>query len=79
MPYYLYIVTPSETSTAKSLEYLDQFDDFKTAKSETKRLRAAAPLEGEQYYKIMFAEDQAEAEQRLKEYREPTIVKEWEK
>ena len=68
MPYYLYIVTPSETSTAKSLEYLDQFDDFKTAKSETKRLRAAAPLEGEQYYKIMFAEDQAEAEQRVKEW-----------
>ena len=79
MPYYLYIVSPSETSTAKTLEYLNRFDTFKTAKNETKRLRAAAPLEGEKYYKIIFAEDQSEAEQRLKEFREPTIVKEWEK
>jgi hypothetical protein len=79
MPYYLYIVTPSEATTARSLEFLDQFDTFKTAKNEAKRLRAEAPLEGKRHYKIMFAESQPEAEQRLKEYREPTIVKEWEK
>ena len=79
MPYYLYIVTPSDTSTARSLEFLDQFDRFKAAKNEAKRLRTDDPLESGQYYKIMFAEDQSEAEQRLKEYREPTIVKEWEK
>lgn len=79
MPYYLYIVTPGETGTAKTLEYLAQFDKFKTAKTEAKRLRAEAPLEDGQYYKIMFAEDQSEAEQRLKEFREQTVVKEWEK
>lgn len=79
MPYYLYIVTPGETSTAKTLEFLNQFDTFKNAKNEAKRLRAESPLDGERYYKIMFAENQPEAEQRLKEYREPTIVKEWEK
>lgn len=79
MPYYLYTVTPSETTTTKSIEYLDQFDKFKTAKNEAKRLRTEAPLEDGQYYKVMFADNQPEAEQRLKEYREPTIVKEWEK
>ena len=79
MPYDLYIVTPGDTGTVRSLEYLDQFDKFKAAKNEAKRLRAEAPLEGDQYYKIMFAEDQSAAEQRLKEHREPTIVKEWEK
>jgi hypothetical protein len=79
MPYYLYIVTPSETGTAKSLEYLSQFDKFKTAKNEAKRLRAETPLEDGRYYKIMFAENQSEAEQHLKEYREQTVVKEWEK
>lgn len=79
MPYYLYSVTPNENGTARALEFLSQFDKFKTAKNEAKRLRAEEPLEGEQYYKIMFAENQPEAEQRLKEYREPTVVKEWEK
>lgn len=79
MPYYLYIVTPGATGTVKHIEYLVQFDSFKSAKNEAKRLRAEIPLEGDRFYKIMFAEDQAAAEQGLKEYREPTIVKEWEK
>ena len=79
MPYYLYIVTPGANGSAKALEYLDQFDSFKTAKNEAKRRRAEAPLDGDRIYKIMFAEDRAAAEQGLREYREPTIVKEWEK
>jgi hypothetical protein len=79
MPYYLYIITPGETSTAKTLDYLNQFDSFKTAKNAAKQLRAEAPLEGDKFYKIMFAEDQDAAEKGLREYREPTIVKEWEK
>jgi len=79
MPYYIYIVSSSETGNQKSVSYVSEFDNFKVAKTEVRRLRADAPLESSQGYKVMFAEDRAEAEQRLTEYREQPIAKEWEK
>ncbi len=79
MPYYIYIVSSSETGNNKSAAYVSEFDNFKDAKSEVRRLRTEAPLEASQGYKVMFAEDQAEAEQRLTEYREQPIAREWEK
>jgi hypothetical protein len=79
MPYYIYIVSSSETGNQKSASYLSEFDNFKDAKTEVRRLRIEAPLETSQAYKVMFAENRAEAEQRLTEYREQPIAKEWEK
>ena len=79
MPYYLYIVTSSKTSNAKSVSLVSEFEVFKTAKNEAKRLRAEQPLADNQIYKIIFAEDTATAEQSLTEYREEPIAKEWEK
>jgi hypothetical protein len=79
MPYYLYIVTTSETSNTKSVRLVSEFDVFKTAKNEAKRLRAEEPLADNQIYKIIFAEDTAEAEKNLTEYREQPVAKEWEK
>lgn len=79
MPYYLYIVTVKEATNAKSLGYVDEFADFRTAKKEVKRLRTEAPLSEEQHYKIIFAADRSEAEQSLLEYREQPIAREWEK
>jgi hypothetical protein len=79
MPYYIYIVSSNETGTGKSAAYVSEFDNFKGAKSEVRRLRTETPLESSQAYKVMFAEDRAEAEQRLTEYREQPIAREWEK
>jgi hypothetical protein len=79
MPYYLYIVTSSETSNAKSVSMVSEFDVFKTAKNEAKRLRTEQPLADNQIYKIIFAADTAEAEKSLTEHREEPIAKEWEK
>jgi len=79
MPYYIYTVTSSATGNSKSVSYVSEFDNFKDAKTEVRRLRIEAPLETTQGYKVMFAEDRAEAEQRLTEYREQPIAKEWEK
>jgi len=79
MPYYIYIVNSSETSNNKSATYVSEFGSFKDAKSEVRRLRAEAPLETSQIYKVMFADNRAEAEQRLTEYREQPIAREWEK
>ncbi|MGD8629403.1 MAG: hypothetical protein PVH38_05810 [Gammaproteobacteria bacterium] len=79
MPYYIYIVSSNETGHNKSAEYISEFDNFKHAKTEVRRLRTETPLEASQAYKVMFAEDRAEAEQRLTEYREQPIAREWEK
>lgn len=79
MPYYIYIVNNSETGDNKSATYVSEFGNFKEAKTEVRRLRGEAPLEASQGYKVMFAEDQAEAEQRLTEHREQPIAREWEK
>jgi CBS domain containing-hemolysin-like protein len=79
MPYYIYIITPGVSSTARTTDYVAEFDSFKAAKKEARRLRAEEELEGDQAYKIIFAQDRHEAVERLKEFREETIVREWEK
>jgi hypothetical protein len=79
MPYYIYIVTSSETGNNKSAAYVSEFDNFKDAKTEVRRLRIEEPLDEPGTYKVMFAEDRAEAEQRITEFREQPIAREWEK
>lgn len=79
MPYFIYIVTTQDGSGSKSLEPVSEFDSFRTAKTEVKRLRAGASLPGNRFYKIIFAADRAEAEQNLLEQREEPIAREWEK
>ena len=79
MPYYIYIVTSHATATTKSAAPVSEYENFKLAKTEVRRLRSEAQLEDNQAYKIIFADNQAEAEQRLTEFREEPIAKEWEK
>ncbi len=79
MPYYIYIVTASGAGTKKSVEHISAYENFKLAKTEVRRLRTEKPLREDQFYKIIFAADTAEAEQRLVEFREEPIAKEWEK
>jgi len=79
MPYYIYALRPGENSKARDLAMVNEFKDFKDAKNAVRTLRAEEPLEEGHIYKIIFADNQAEAEQRLSEFREEPIVKEWEK
>ena len=79
MPYYIYTVTTIDTTTKKIVERISEFENFRLAKTEVRRLRSEEPLQDNQSYKIIFAEDTAEAEQRLSEYREEPVAKEWEK
>lgn len=79
MSYYIYIVTTIDSTTKKSVERVSEYENFKLAKNEVRRLRTEQPLQDNQSYKIIFAEDTAQAEQRLSEYREEPIAKEWEK
>ena len=79
MPYYIYIVTSHATAASKSAALVREYENFKLAKAEVRRLRSEDPLKQDQAYKIIFADDTAQAEQRLTEFREEPIAREWEK
>ena len=79
MPYYIFIVTSKETSQRKSAELVAEFEDYRGAKNEVKRLRIEKPLDDNQAYKVNFSESMAAAEKALTDYREDTIAREWEK
>ena len=79
MPYYIYTVTVKDQATMKKAALVNEFEKFKAAKSEVRQLRSEKPLDEGQSYKIIFADDTAEAEQKVTEIREEPIAKEWEK
>jgi len=79
MPYYIYIVTSHDTTGTRSVTLVREYENFKLAKTEVRRLRSEDQLEEKQAYKIIFADDVAQAEQRLTEFREEPIAREWEK
>jgi hypothetical protein len=78
MPYFIFVVTSKE-SGHKSARLVKQFEKFREAKNEVKRLRSEKPLDDNQIYKINFSATEMEAEQALTETREEPIAKEWEK
>ena len=79
MPYYLYkIASHDSLGLVRQLDLLETFEAFKAAKNEAKRLRAEAPQEGV-IYKVMFAESQLEAEEKLQEKREKPVLMEYER
>lgn len=79
MPYYIFIVSSNETSQRKSAALVSEFESFRDAKNEVKRLRLESPLDTNQAYKVNFSESAAAAEKALTDHREETIAREWEK
>ena len=76
MPYFIYKIDKREAN--KSIEKLDCFLSFREAK--TKVLKIRSGLESDAIIaKIIFADNQQEAEAKLNEKRTPPILKEWEK
>ncbi len=79
MPYYIFRINPGITDIVKNLEKIDEFENFKQAKNQVRDLRAAQDEGDKATFKIMFAENALEAEEKLMETRDDTIVREWEK
>jgi len=75
MPYYVFKISEGPTALIKNLEMVQEFDSFKEAKNHARELRA----EEEGNFKVIFAENALEAEERLMEQREKPILMEWEK
>ena len=78
MPYFVYKIAPGISKIVKNLEPLDQFEKFKDAKNFAKEKRINDSAEGNTF-KIIFAENIIDAEEKLQEQREETILREWEK
>lgn len=78
MPYFVYKIAPGISKIVKNLEPLDQFEKFKDAKNFAKEKRMNDSGEGNTF-KVIFAENIIDAEEKLQEQREETIVREWEK
>jgi hypothetical protein len=68
MPYYLYRVT--QLGPVKQLEKISQFDVFKDASTEAKRIRKTSDLPAGTLAKVVFAENELQAEDLLNQVRE---------
>ena len=79
MPYFVYKIAPGVSKIVKNIEPLESFEKFKDAKNFTKEKRQQENAEEGNTYKIIFAENSLDAEEKLQEQREETITREWEK
>ena len=79
MPYFIYKITSGSTGAIKGLEYIDKYDEFKQAKKFIREQRIAIGHDSRTTIKMIFANDELEAEQRLREPRNAPILREWEK
>ena len=67
MPYYIYRVTP--VGPIQQLAKISQYDVFKEASNEAKRLRRETELAAGEKIKTIFAENELQAEDLLNEPR----------
>jgi len=76
MPYYIYKIShPDAIGLVKNLELVEEFQGFRDAKIKAKALRAASEANSEIIYKVIFADSQLMAEEKLLEKREkPTLM-----
>ena len=68
MPYYLYRIT--QLGPVKQLDKLTQFEAFKEASTEAKRLRLEPDLPAGAMVKVIFADNELMAEDILSQVRE---------
>ena len=79
MPYFIYKITSGSAGTIKKLECIEKFDEFKIAKKEIRKKRTELDLDNRTTLKMIFSENEFEAEHRLREARVAPILREWEK
>lgn len=74
VPYYVYKLFPNRT-----IEYMDDFDSYREARSLARDTRAAATTQNNCNIKVIFAKDSREAESLILTPRERPILMEHEK
>ena len=79
MPYFVYKIAPGVSKIVKNIEPLAEYEKFKEAKNFAKDKRQEEDADNGNTYKVIFAENSIDAEEKLQEQREESIVREWEK
>lgn len=79
MPYYIYKITQGPTALIKHLEKLEEHESFKEAKQKARDMRMEIVNPNEYTIKVMFADSELDAEEKLMEKRDAPILREWEK
>ena len=79
MPYFVYKIAPGISKIVKNIEPLAEYEKFKEAKNFAKEKRQEEETDSGNIYKVIFAENSIDAEEKLQEQREESIVREWEK
>ncbi len=77
--YFIYRVSDGSAGLIKQLNKIDRFASYQDAKKSVKTLRAEQQQDDRSTYKIIFAESELDAEEKLQEKREAPIIQEWEK
>ncbi|MEA3413417.1 MAG: hypothetical protein U9R74_18055 [Pseudomonadota bacterium] len=78
MPYHVYRITRGSSGETRKLELIELFGSYRDARTLAREKRNEPLGRGEEI-KIIFADNQNEAEVRLREVREAPVLKEWEK
>jgi exonuclease VII small subunit len=78
MPYFVYKIAASN-SNEQNLDLQKSFDTYREARSLARSMRAELDAGASIIIKIIFADNEQEAEERLTETREAPILREWEK
>jgi len=78
MPYYIFQIEQTSTAIVRKMALSSTFEQYRDAKLEIRKLRAAQVSETQEF-KMIFAESELQAEELLQEKREAPILMEWEK
>ncbi len=77
--YHVYRISPTIAKLVKPMELLQVFDNYKDARSFTREQRQDTSNSPQDTFKVIFADNALDAEEKLAEFREKPIMKEWEK
>ena len=77
--YYVYKISPTIAKLVKPMELLETFENYKDARNYAREQRQNTDNDPQDTFKVMFADNPLDAEEKLSEFREKPIVKEWEK
>lgn len=77
--YYVYRISPTVAKLVKPMELLEVFENYKEARNYARAQRQDPASDPQDNFKVIFADNALDAEEKLSEFREKPIMKEWEK
>lgn len=77
--YYVYKISPTVANLVKPMDLLNEFENFKDARNFAREQRQNPAHDPQDTFKVIFADNALDAEEKLSEFREQPIMKEWEK